>query len=357
LVSVYDGDTVGLGRVVVDSTWHHWFSMNLVGIAHDDVPAYEKMQAYFRNVAMWLTRPHQRRTILVSGIWGVLTSSAPMTFARGDSPWQIGERVLAVLGKTACRCMLTELVAPLLSEKMRAVSTPREPAQSTPSWASLPDEFVGRAIVGSIGAALLDLALDHRERRDRGQRPRLDTEAIRKRAIDGVHRGRALLRQSIDDAANAIAAIRADLSEADTRPVELALRIELCRLRIVLETLQVPDPTDPALFGQVTVTIRIKLDDDVVAQHVLERFELPAFEARGAIVALGHEMGEIDVHLGESLTIELLVSPSARKHVCGNLPRFKHTLTGIPSGWLGHHEPALPQPWRLWYTIEAAGKQ
>ena len=29
LVGVYDGDSVGIGRVVVDSTWHHWLSVNL----------------------------------------------------------------------------------------------------------------------------------------------------------------------------------------------------------------------------------------------------------------------------------------------------------------------------------------
>jgi hypothetical protein len=31
LIGVYDGDRVRIGRVVVDSTWHHWFSMNLQG--------------------------------------------------------------------------------------------------------------------------------------------------------------------------------------------------------------------------------------------------------------------------------------------------------------------------------------
>lgn len=39
LVGVYDGDSVGLGRVVVDSTWHHWFSYNLVGIQQGDQAA------------------------------------------------------------------------------------------------------------------------------------------------------------------------------------------------------------------------------------------------------------------------------------------------------------------------------
>ncbi len=32
MVGTYDGDPLGIGRVVVDSTWHHWFSLNLVGL-------------------------------------------------------------------------------------------------------------------------------------------------------------------------------------------------------------------------------------------------------------------------------------------------------------------------------------
>jgi hypothetical protein len=31
MIGAYDGDSAGIGRVVVESTWHHWFSFNLHG--------------------------------------------------------------------------------------------------------------------------------------------------------------------------------------------------------------------------------------------------------------------------------------------------------------------------------------
>jgi len=60
MITVYDGHAAdeGHGRVVVDSTWHHWFDMNLVGLeaAADQTP-WLKVSRYFENVAAWLSRP------------------------------------------------------------------------------------------------------------------------------------------------------------------------------------------------------------------------------------------------------------------------------------------------------------
>ena len=52
LIGAYDGDAAGIGRVVVDSTWHHWFSVNLVGLRTGNPAAYRRMQAYYRNVGL-----------------------------------------------------------------------------------------------------------------------------------------------------------------------------------------------------------------------------------------------------------------------------------------------------------------
>ena len=55
VIGAYDGDDVGIGRVVVDSTWHHWFSYNLHGFREENPSVYEGMQVYYRNVGLWLT--------------------------------------------------------------------------------------------------------------------------------------------------------------------------------------------------------------------------------------------------------------------------------------------------------------
>lgn len=358
LVGVYDGDSVGLGRVVVDSTWHHWFSMNLDGIAKNATPAYQKMQAYYRNVGLWLATPAQRQSMLISGTWGVLNGSAPMAFGMETGPWEVGERVLAVLGQTVSPCMLEELVASSLDQKILAASAvPGELDQSEPSWSSLPEDLLNRAVVGGIGSALLDLALDDQEKRARGQRPRLNREAIRQRAVDGVSRGQALLRKSVEDAATSLAAVHATLTASATpRPIDVRIPIDVRQLRVVAETLQLPDPSDPVLLDrEVTLTIRIKLDLSVVAHQIIEGVELPASDERGSVIDLRRDVGEVGVQTGESLSIEVLVGSWTSEEVNPEVIRFKDTLRGDASKWIGKSIPARSQAWRLWYRIEETG--
>jgi len=80
VIGAWDGHRVGKGRVVVDSTWHHFFDINLSGDRHledNDLPeqhlqklfgfyvpsddgtrepnaAYRMIMAYFRNIVYWL---------------------------------------------------------------------------------------------------------------------------------------------------------------------------------------------------------------------------------------------------------------------------------------------------------------
>jgi hypothetical protein len=358
LVGAYDGDSVGLGRVVVDSTWHHWLSYNVAVIEKDNKPAYQKMQAYYRNVGMWLATPAQRKSMLISGTWGVLTGSAPVAFSTKDSPWQIGERVLATLGLTVSPCMMGELVGPFLDQELLAASSARsEPTESEPSWSGLPEDLVNRALVGGLGSALLDLALDDQEKRVRGQRPRLNSEAIRQRAVDGQSRGQALLRKAIGDAATAISAVHATLAARSTpRPIDLRIPIDVRRLRVVAETLQFPEPSDPVLIGgHVTFTIRIRLDESIVAHQILEGVKVPAFEARGCVIDLSRDVGEVEVQSGESLSIEVLVGSRTSKQANPEVMRFSDTLRGDASNWIGKSVPARSQAWRLWYRIEESG--
>jgi hypothetical protein len=59
MISVYDGRSVEeskIGRIVVDSTWHHWFNMNINGFESAvDKTNWEKISRYFLNIANWLT--------------------------------------------------------------------------------------------------------------------------------------------------------------------------------------------------------------------------------------------------------------------------------------------------------------
>lgn len=63
LLGVWDGhnSAANKGRVVVDSTWHHWFNINLYGLQAENGNEYKDILAYFRNVAIWLA-PKTRQT-------------------------------------------------------------------------------------------------------------------------------------------------------------------------------------------------------------------------------------------------------------------------------------------------------
>ncbi|PSL51762.1 hypothetical protein B0I31_11875 [Saccharothrix carnea] len=83
-IGAYDGHQVGVGRVAVDATWHHFFNINLVGdptVPDDPVKsvgfaasasgraAYEEIKAYFRNIAVWLSRPADQEAMWWRAVW------------------------------------------------------------------------------------------------------------------------------------------------------------------------------------------------------------------------------------------------------------------------------------------------
>jgi hypothetical protein len=57
-VCAYDGQQAEVGRVVTDSTWHHFVNVNLVGLAGRNLT---DVHQYYRNLASWLMPKHVRR--------------------------------------------------------------------------------------------------------------------------------------------------------------------------------------------------------------------------------------------------------------------------------------------------------
>lgn len=54
MISAYDGRLADVGRVVTDSTWHHWFDENITQIEAAGGENWAKISRYFLNVAVWL---------------------------------------------------------------------------------------------------------------------------------------------------------------------------------------------------------------------------------------------------------------------------------------------------------------
>lgn len=58
-ISVFDGRVANIGRIVVDSTWHHFVNINLTGIGggvglNDD--DFDVVLQYYMNISKWITR-------------------------------------------------------------------------------------------------------------------------------------------------------------------------------------------------------------------------------------------------------------------------------------------------------------
>jgi hypothetical protein len=281
-----------------------------------------------------------------------------MAFQGGLNPWEIGTRLIAVTGRTLSPCLLTDFVATLLQGDLAEFTSVAPDIAAEPLWSRLPEELTNRAIVGSIGAALRDLALDHYDAYASGKRPRLDASAIRARATQGVADGQRLLVSTLEKAVTDLAYLRVQL-EAGLRPwppESIPVPVDSIGIRVVLERLQFPDASDPALVdGRLTMTARVRLDGSVIATRIIEGLIIPAFDARGSFVELSSHVGETVVQSGERLTIELLVGAWELEEVANDLVRFAATQDGDPSTWLGRHSPDRAQPWRLWYRIERAG--
>ena len=52
-ISVWDGHKANVGRIVIDSTWHHFVNVNLLGLSDPD---FEVIRQYYMNIARWMTR-------------------------------------------------------------------------------------------------------------------------------------------------------------------------------------------------------------------------------------------------------------------------------------------------------------
>lgn len=57
MISVYDGHQAGVGRVATDTTWHHWFDVNIETLQAADNDDWKKISRYFINLAVWLNPP------------------------------------------------------------------------------------------------------------------------------------------------------------------------------------------------------------------------------------------------------------------------------------------------------------
>lgn len=209
-IGTYDGHLAGVGRVVVHSTWHHFFDINLIGDNAANRPTFNDPRAplwrqgfrasangqrvlsqidqYFRNIVYWLSP----NVGLVRRFQGLTAEVAVSHLVREvlDGGKASPELVGAYAWEHALRyvppCLVLELVNVVIAQYLPVPVPPWDPSpdprpgQTLPSQWPIPPQQMAKAALG--GAVLAFTKLDSQEilHSERG------TKLLREGALTGV---------------------------------------------------------------------------------------------------------------------------------------------------------------------------
>jgi hypothetical protein len=167
VVGVYDGHPANVGRIGADSTWHHWFDINLIGdnglvgggtgfnASVSGQAALRQIEAYFLNMAVWLAPPHSQACMRNRLWWGSLWRDPLFMFPPDTPIIRLGEQARDALGKHAPQCTIVRWIFDLfpIEFRLRLLEVFDLPRPGPP--------FLEE---GVLGAALQPLLAEARER-------------------------------------------------------------------------------------------------------------------------------------------------------------------------------------------------
>ncbi len=124
VISAYNGHMVDVGRIIADSTWHHWFDINLIGLAGSGPPytgfaatpagqaALKKIDAYYLNCGVWLAPPAVQEAMRNAAWWSIIWQDIVVELP-ADAPLHFyGAVGIDALGRRAPRCAVFDWVWP-----------------------------------------------------------------------------------------------------------------------------------------------------------------------------------------------------------------------------------------------------
>jgi hypothetical protein len=112
IVIAYDGSSAGVGRIVADSTWHHYFNVNLKGFPPGG--HLRSLGQFYVNLAVWLSPPTKRAQIACWLRWKLL-HAATVQMAFGNPRFVLGRAAASVLRRLAGPCVIQDVFAPLMA--------------------------------------------------------------------------------------------------------------------------------------------------------------------------------------------------------------------------------------------------
>lgn len=189
-IGVYNGHSIDHGRVLVDSTWHHWFDMNIAELEAADTTDFRKIKRYFQNVAIWLSpKPKQQTMLAHAAFWATLNNGTYEEFSPDVPPLSLGGLALDVLGRATSDCLVTDWIHEIIPIPIDHV-WPEIPWPD-PCWSCPPDWLIPRAVLGGIVREMIPMRDRIVESAWSGERKALEIDAqeIEKLARAGVQTG------------------------------------------------------------------------------------------------------------------------------------------------------------------------
>ncbi|MDB5111806.1 MAG: hypothetical protein JWR67_2920 [Mucilaginibacter sp.] len=341
LVNVYDGELAGVGRVVTDSTWHHWFNINLIGL---DSPAtadkYKKIQNYYTNVAVWLCNKTLRNSILTTWVWAYLVREFdPMRFSIHDSIWRLGINARDVLGRTASQCTVYEWIRIYIPELVNVFELP----QKSPCLTCPPIDVFEIAMLGGIMKQMIPLVEKYRIP-EKFNRQSVNVQEIN----SAVHRGITLgyeellstFKESIERTTHLF-----DIAQKSFKreTLDLQLEIKTLRLKVELESILfnspifyslIHDKQDPFIVVSVSNGFS-RLNPAPIKVYLRE----PGVnENRTLLFKINHTIIEDIFQDGEILLIEMYLNDELYQE---RNKIFETILSGEVTSWIGAHSPVI----------------
>ena len=166
LLGVWDGhDTrADKGRVLVDSTWHHWFNINLFGLRAENGDEYRDILAFYRNVAIWLAPKSQQNAMRRAGTLIFMLSPSMIEHTltlrefRIEDLYPIGIHARDALGRVAPQCQSSawflEVTERLMPKAMLKTLAARGVNERVDVFEATAMDVIAASIFGGIVNAL-----------------------------------------------------------------------------------------------------------------------------------------------------------------------------------------------------------
>jgi len=246
-IGVYNGHQISIGRILVDSTWHHFFNINLTGRPGSSDPraqqgfygsaagldAYEDIKAYFRNIAVYLARKSQVSAMRTRALWFIRFDDRIAMDLRVEHLGKLSpsERLLEyvrigivardVLGRYASRCQVLKWAFELveLPLAIQRYIPPLDPVAAAGAIKegepAPPAELIDTLEVALLGAAIYGAAADGPSFDDRAGLERIGdkgiAEIMQKSAAEAVNLTMNAFRQMSESGGGFVSQVERDL--------------------------------------------------------------------------------------------------------------------------------------------------